>query len=172
VYFALNQSPAITTSLYRGVTIRHSSPAMYRGVNDYIEALGLQTYGIERHDPHAVVRRPSFKFQPVIDLYKRELPALYGRLLRDEGTLLDRHDPNLFDKELDDILISLGERIWPRPGNGSRVHLRKPDPSTRYPDHLIYPRDASTWAFLPCFICLALTNVLQDKEQHAQHHTE
>jgi hypothetical protein len=116
------------------------------GPIDYVESLGLQTFGREREDPSHIVRKPIFTYEPVIALYKVELQALSGRFIRDkkQGTLLDRSSTNLFSEELDVLLANYGPLIWPEPGRGSRRHLREPQEGTRYPHDLIYPRDSAT----------------------------
>ncbi|KAF2111724.1 hypothetical protein BDV96DRAFT_581664 [Lophiotrema nucula] len=116
------------------------------GVIDYIEALGLRTYGKELEDPKVLVRRPVFKHEDVLRLYRKEIPALFGQLLRDErdgGHTLNRDDPNLFDRELEVLLTELGPRIWPEPGKGDRSHLREPKRDSMYEMELSYPRDKS-----------------------------
>jgi hypothetical protein len=55
----------------------------------HIEFLGIQTFRKERQNPNAVVRRIVLKYQPLIKLCRVKLTALFGRLLRDEGTVLD-----------------------------------------------------------------------------------
>ncbi|KAF2473176.1 uncharacterized protein BDR25DRAFT_341326 [Lindgomyces ingoldianus] len=113
----------------------------YAGVIDYIEALGLRTFGKEVEDPTVIVKRPKFNNEYVRRLYKIELLALWGLLLRDEGTTLDRDDPDLFDEELDDVLEEYGPRIWPKSASANRSHLRTPHPGSLYPKELVYPRD-------------------------------
>ncbi|EDU51283.1 hypothetical protein PtrSN002B_004993 [Pyrenophora tritici-repentis] len=107
----------------------------------HIESLGLQTFGKERTDPTAQVRRPVFKHEALVKLYKTELPVLFGLLLRDDGVTLSRKDPNLFDNELDELLLGYGPQVWPKPGHGSREHLREAKEGTRYSFDVEYPRD-------------------------------
>jgi len=117
------------------------------GVAHHIECLGLQTYGRERIEPGFVMRKPVFRYEPATAIHELEVPALLGLLLRDAhdaNTVIDRHDPMLLDKELDQLLVEYGPLIWPEPGQGSRDHLRKPQEGTRYPADLIYPRDNTT----------------------------
>jgi hypothetical protein len=111
-----------------------------KGPNDFIESLGLQTYGKERTDPNYIARKPTFKHKAVNALYKVELQALFGRLHRDG---LDRSDPDLFSEELDELLAEYGHLIWPEPGHGKRDHLREPQEDTKYPRDLVYPRDSA-----------------------------
>jgi hypothetical protein len=116
------------------------------GVTDHIESLGLRTYTKERKDAKAIRSRPVFRHEPVLILYRVELPALFGRLVRDERdekNVFSRTDPNLFDKELDELLVVYGPLIWPQPGEGSRDHLREPQEGTNYPSDLIYPKDTA-----------------------------
>lgn len=109
------------------------------GVHARIEALGLQTY----NDPSSTVRNPAvFHFEPVIKLYKLEIPALFGRLMRDAHEL-DREDPNLFDGELEQVLLKFGPLIWPEPGKGSREHLRTAQAGTLYEADLAYSHDTA-----------------------------
>lgn len=94
-----------------------------------------------------VRRRPVFRYEPVFALSEIELPALFGQLLRDEhekNTVVNRNDPTLLDKELDQLLVEYGPLIWPQPGEGSRDHLREPQEGTQYLADLIYPRDSAT----------------------------
>ncbi|KAF1947616.1 hypothetical protein EJ02DRAFT_333514, partial [Clathrospora elynae] len=72
-------------------------------------------------------------------LFNIELADLLGRLLRDEGTVLDAADPELFDHELDDLLQEYGPSIWPELGQGNRDHLCQPRPYIRYASDLVYP---------------------------------
>jgi hypothetical protein len=106
-------------------------------VNDWIECLGLRTFGKETEDANVVVKRPKFTFPPVLDLYKNEAKKLYTQLATSET--LDRDDPQLFDKEFDAVLNKLGPSIWP--SKGKRPHLRDPDQKSLYKKHLVYPRD-------------------------------
>ena len=92
------------------------------------------------------MRKPVFRYEPVTALHEFELAALLGLLLRNAhnaNTVIDLHDPTLLDKELDQLLVEYGPLIWPKPGQGSRDHLRKPQEGTRYPADLIYPRDST-----------------------------
>lgn len=114
---------------------------LYIRIVENIEALGLRTSGKELENPSAVVKPSIFTYAPVNELYRIKIPALCVRLLHDEGTTLDRDDPNLFDAELNEILQLLGPKIWPKPSSGSRDHLRKPEEGSRYPLELVYPRD-------------------------------
>ena len=106
------------------------------GVHAQIERLGLQTYKASETRP----TRPIFKYEPVIQFYKLEIPALFGILQRDG---LDREDPMLFDEDLDKLLQEYGPRIWPIHGEGSREHLRVAQPNTLYEADLVYPRDSA-----------------------------
>lgn len=109
------------------------------GPIDFVEALGLATFGPERDNPNIILRKPKFNFQPVVDLYKKEIPALFAMLELDNGKKYRRSDPNLFDHELDELLEVFGPEIWP--DDGDRSHLRDPDPESRYPADLYYPDD-------------------------------
>ncbi|CAO2648042.1 Nn.00g089640.m01.CDS01 [Neocucurbitaria sp. VM-36] len=115
----------------------------YRGITEYVELLGLQTYGKERRDPGFARRRPVFSYAPVIELHKLELPALLGLLHRNEGITLDRGDKNLFDEELETLLKKFGPLVWPEPGQGNRDHLRMPQEGTLYTSDIVYPRDTA-----------------------------
>lgn len=108
------------------------------GVTEILEALGLKDYGTSGHRTRAV-----FHYEPLLKLYKLEIPSLFGRLLRDEGILLDRADPNLFQVELGELLAEFGPLIWPTPGQASRDHLLKPQKDSRYRSDIVYPRDES-----------------------------
>jgi len=108
-----------------------------------IESLGLQTYGKERTDPTAKIRRPLFKHEPLRELYREELTILFNQLLRDDGVTVSRKDPNLFDHELDVLLQEYGPQIWPKPGHGSRDHLLEAKEGTRYTFDIEYPRDST-----------------------------
>ncbi|KAF2738115.1 hypothetical protein EJ04DRAFT_574090 [Polyplosphaeria fusca] len=110
-------------------------------VNELIEALGLRTFGAELHDPAVVVKRPKFLHDDVIQLFKKEIPALFGTLVKNEGATLDRNNLNLFDKELDDLLAVFGPKIWPELGHGDRTHLRQPSSDSHYKTPLVYPKD-------------------------------
>ncbi|KAF2026177.1 hypothetical protein EK21DRAFT_39146, partial [Setomelanomma holmii] len=107
----------------------------------HIEALGWRTY----NNPDGVVNRPIFKFEPIIRLYKVELSHLFGILLRDEGAVLNREDPMLFDKELEKLLHEYGPLVWPHPENDNRnrQHLRDAQAETLYEQGLMYPRDVT-----------------------------
>lgn len=111
-------------------------PRADRGIHEYVELLGLQTYGHEE-----VKRRPVFRSKPVIELYKTELTLLFGLLHSDQGAAHDRNDPLLFDQELNTLLKTFGPQIWPELGQGSRGHLLKPQVGTLYTSDLVYPRD-------------------------------
>lgn len=106
------------------------------GVTELHESLGFRDYGGSGHRTRAV-----FHYEPLLRLYKLEVPSLFGRLLRDEGILLDRTDAQLFDAELDELLDEFGPLIWPLPGLGPRDHLLEPNEGSRYTSDLVYPRD-------------------------------
>ncbi|KAF9697244.1 hypothetical protein EKO04_004786 [Ascochyta lentis] len=103
----------------------------------------LETLGLRNHSTSGYQARPVFHYEPLLKLYKLEIPSLFGVLLRDEGVFLDRADPNLFDAELEDLLTELGPLIWPLPGQGLRDHLLNPVKGSRYPADLMYPRDST-----------------------------
>lgn len=112
-----------------------------RPLIEHVELLGLQSYGTT---PKSRKRPcPVFRYKPVIELYKIELPSLFGLLHRNEGPVHDRNDPRLFDKELETLLTIFGPQIWPEIGHGSREHLRKPQEDTLYTSDLVYPRDSA-----------------------------
>lgn len=106
------------------------------GVTEILETLGLKDHSTSRQRTRAV-----FVYEPLLRLYKLEIPSLFGLLLRDEGTFLDRDDPALFQVELEKLLIEFGPRIWPLPGQGPRDHLLKPSESSLYTSDLVYPKD-------------------------------
>lgn len=110
------------------------------GVHSCLHSLGLQTY-----NPGNNQTRARFYFPPIIQLYRVEIPYLFGLLCRDDETTktLDRKDPKLFDKELDKILAEYGPRIWPEAVEGARDHLRSPQTGTLYSRNLFYPHDAA-----------------------------
>ncbi|RMZ71659.1 hypothetical protein GMOD_00006799 [Pyrenophora seminiperda CCB06] len=110
----------------------------HTSVIHHIESLGLRNYSKE-----TLVSRPVFKHEPLLKLYKDEIPALFGLLLQDNGATLQRKDPNLFDTEIDDLLRKYGSQIWPEPGQGSREHLREAQEGTRYTFDIEYPRDST-----------------------------
>lgn len=115
------------------------------GVTEHLESLGLKDLGTSERKTRAV-----FRYDPLVKLYKLEIPSLFGRLLHDEGLFLDRADPELFETELDEILKTYGPSIWPVPGQGPRDHLLDPDPreGSRYPSALVYPRDSTVYVRL------------------------
>lgn len=92
-----------------------------KSVHTELERLGLRVYN---RDPTPT--RPVFKHHALLRLDRLEISSLFGILLRDEGSVLSREDPNLFDKELDKVLEEFGPLVWPIPGQGSRDHLRQP----------------------------------------------
>ncbi|KAH6616638.1 hypothetical protein C7974DRAFT_48612 [Boeremia exigua] len=106
------------------------------GVSDILESLGLKDQGTSGYQARAI-----FHYEPLLRLYKLEIPSLFGLLLRNEGTTLNRADPSLFQVELDKMLVEFGPLIWPSPGHGPRDHLLKPTEGSRYTSDLIYPRD-------------------------------
>jgi hypothetical protein len=108
------------------------------GVHAQLKALGLRTCNSEQQPARAV-----FEAEAVNRLYKHEISALFGILCRDQGTVLDRNDPLLFDKDLDKLLIEFGPLIWPRLGEGDRKHLHEAQAGTTYDTNLSYPRDAA-----------------------------
>lgn len=105
-------------------------------ITEIHESLGFKNHGNPSHRTRAV-----FHYEPLLRLYKLEIPSLFGRLMRDEGILYDRSNPNLFQTELEELLSGLGPLIWPDPGQGPRDHLLEPVEGSRYPSDLIYPRD-------------------------------
>lgn len=105
------------------------------GVTGILESLGLKDHGTSGYQARAV-----FHYEPLLKLYKLEIPSLFGRLIRDEGIFLDRADPNLFQTEL-------GPLIWPLPGQGPRDHLLKPVAESRYTSDLVYPKDKDMLAY-------------------------
>lgn len=106
------------------------------GVTEIHESLGFKNHGNSSYRTRAV-----FHYEPLLRLYKLEIPSLFGRLMRDEGIFVERTDPDLFQTELEEVLTELGPLIWPDLGQGSRDHLLKPIEGTRYTSDLIYPRD-------------------------------
>jgi hypothetical protein len=110
------------------------------GVTELLESLGLRDYGNSNYQARAV-----FKFEPLLRLYRLEIPSLFGLLLRDEGISLDRADPNLFEADLDELLKEYGPLIWPSPGQGCRDHLLTPDEGSRYTSDLVYPKDNTVY---------------------------
>jgi hypothetical protein len=109
------------------------------GVHAQLESLGLQTYN---DTSGGVVTRAIFKFEPVKRLYKIEISALFGILIRDEA-ILDREDPKLFDEELEKLLLEYGPVVWPVPGEGSRDHLCTAQMGTLYEADLVHPHDSA-----------------------------
>jgi hypothetical protein len=107
-------------------------------IHKHLEGLGLRTYNNEHHSNRAI-----FKYKPVIQLYRVELLALVGILCRDEGSVLHREDPELFDDELDKLLEEFGPLIWPKPGEGNRDHLCEAQAGTSYEIDLVYPHDTA-----------------------------
>jgi hypothetical protein len=106
------------------------------GVHALLKALGLRTYSGDQ-------ARAVFKSEAVKRLYKLGISALFGILCRDEGIVLDRDDPSLFEEELDKLLLEFGPQIWPQPGEGNRTHLHEARAGTAYNTDLWYPRDAT-----------------------------
>lgn len=107
-----------------------------RGVAETLESLGLKDHGTSGYRARAV-----FHYEPLLRLYKLEIPSLFGRLMRDQGIFLDRADPDLFHTELEELLADLGPLIWPVPGQGPRDHLLMPVEGSRYTSDIVYPRD-------------------------------
>lgn len=101
----------------------------------------LQTLGFRDHATSEGRSRAIFHYEPLLELYKREIPSLFGILLRDEGTFVDRTDPELFEAELEELLKRYGPLIWPAPGHGPRDHLLNPQEGSHYTSELVYPRD-------------------------------
>lgn len=112
------------------------------GVAEILESLGLKDHGTSGYQARAV-----FHYEPLLRLYKLEIPSLFGRLIRDEGIFLDRADPDLFQTELDELLTELGPLIWPLPGQGPRDHLLKPVAESRYTSDLVYLKDKDMLAY-------------------------
>ncbi|EAT84444.2 hypothetical protein SNOG_08168 [Parastagonospora nodorum SN15] len=102
-------------------------------VHAELQSLGLRSY--------TTSARAVFKHEAVNRLYREELPSLFRILVRDQGSTLDRDDPALFDKELDQLLREYGPLIWP--GEGSRNHLLTARFGTPYESDLVYPRDST-----------------------------
>lgn len=120
--------------------------AGHGSVHTEMECLGLRTYNTKTCATRAV-----FKHSGVLRLYKLELPSLFGVLLRDEGIIISREDPQLFDKELDKLLREeFGPLIWPEPSKGNREHLLEARFGTLYESDLIYPRDDTMFAYVAC----------------------
>ena len=113
-------------------------PPPKESVSEVLKCLGFRDYGSSIPQAHKV-----YHYSPLIDLYKYEIPSLFGRLLRDEGIFLDRTDPTLFEAELSELLENYGPLIWPVPGQGPRDHLLTPQADNLYPVELMYPRDKS-----------------------------
>jgi hypothetical protein len=120
------------------------TPRCHTGVHALLKALGLRTCNSTEQTP----TRAVFGSEPVNRLYKHEIPALFGILCRDEGTILDIDDPLLFDKDLDKLLLEFDPLIWPKPGEGDRNHLHEAQPGTPYDTDLWYPRDAAVLVHL------------------------
>jgi hypothetical protein len=108
------------------------------GVHKEVERLGLRT-----HNRDSNTTRPKFQNAAVIRMYRQEMNYLFAVLCVGEGSVLSRNDPQLFDKELNDLLKEFGPLIWPMPGEGSRDHLRQPQADTLYKEELVYPRDSA-----------------------------
>jgi hypothetical protein len=108
-------------------------------VHEQLDRLGLRTYNTAWNNGRVVL-----KHKAALQLYHQELPSLFGILLRDEGTILSRQDPQLFDKELEELLQEFGPLIWPEVGKGSREHLFDALAGTLYESDLIYPHDCDT----------------------------
>ena len=108
------------------------------GVTEIHESLRFKDHGSSSHRTRAV-----FHHEPLLRLYKLEIPSLFGRLVRDEGIFLDRTDPGLFQTELEEVLTELGPSIWSDLGRGPRDHLLKPVAGSRYLPDLVYHRDKS-----------------------------
>lgn len=100
-----------------------------------LQSLGLRSY--------TASARAVFKHDAVNRLYREELPSLFRILVRDRGSTLDRDDPVLFDKELDQLLGEYGPLIWPGEGEGNRDHLLAAQAGTPYESDLVYPRDTA-----------------------------
>jgi hypothetical protein len=103
-----------------------------------VERLGLRTY-----NQGSNFTRPKFKSDAVCRMYWQDLQRLFGILCRDEGSILSRDDPNLFDTELTSLLEEYGSVVWPVPEEGNRDHLRMPQTDTLYTEDLVYPRDTA-----------------------------
>jgi len=106
-----------------------------RSVHAELQSLGLRSY--------TTSARAVFKHDAVNRLYREELPSLFRILVRDQGSTLDRDDPVLFDKELDQLLREYGPLIWPGEGEGNRDHLLTAKAGTPYESDLFYPRDTA-----------------------------
>ncbi|KAH3981000.1 hypothetical protein HBH51_050050 [Parastagonospora nodorum] len=102
-------------------------------VHAELQSLGLRSYNTSA--------RAVFKHEAVNRLYREELPSLFRILVRDQGSTLDRDDPALFDKDLDQLLREYGPLIWP--GEGNRDHLLTARVGTPYESDLVYPRDST-----------------------------
>jgi hypothetical protein len=112
-------------------------PPPKESVFEVLECLGFHDFG-SSSIPWA---HKVYHYSPLIDLYKYEIPSLFGRLLRDEGLFLERTDPDLSEAELCELLEEYGPLIWSVPGQGPRDHLLTPQADNLYPAELIYPRD-------------------------------
>jgi hypothetical protein len=111
-------------------------PLQKEKVSEVLECLGFRNCGSSKPRAGAV-----YHYSPLVDLYKYEIPSLFGRLLRDEGLFFERTDPDLFEAELCELLEKYGPLIWPVPGQGPRDHLLTPQADTLYHAELVYPRD-------------------------------
>jgi hypothetical protein len=113
-------------------------------VHKKLERLGIRTYNNENPEgARQVFTRPKFKDAVVARLYQENICYLFGVLCRDEGSILSREDPALFDGEFDSLLEEFGPLIWPVQGEGSRDHLLQPQANSMYERELVYPRDAA-----------------------------
>lgn len=113
------------------------------GIFELLESLGLKDYSTSGHQARAV-----FHYEPLLRVYRLEVPSLFGRLSRDEGVSLDRADPHLFEAELDKLLAEFGPLIWPAHGQGPRDHLLEPTKGSRYTSDLVYPKDKIMQVYL------------------------
>lgn len=122
-------------------------------ISEILECLGFRDHGSSKPKAQAV-----YHYKPLFNLYKREIPSLFGRLLRDEGMFLDRADSDLFEVELEGLLQEFGPLIWPGPGQGPRDHLLTPQADSGYTSDLVYPRDNAKYV-LRLRILIVLTKL-------------
>jgi hypothetical protein len=118
--------------------LKAAAPPRDASVHKELERLGIRTYNEETS-----TTRPKFKDAAVSRMYRQELCYLFDILCCDDGSVLDRTNPRLFDEELDSVLEEFGPLIWPMQGQGSRNHLRQPQGDSLYKEELVYPRDAT-----------------------------
>jgi hypothetical protein len=103
----------------------------------------LERLGIRTDNDETSTTRPKFKDAAVSRMYREELCYLFDVFCCDEGSVLTRDDPQLFDTELNSLLEEFGPLVWPVPDGDNRDHLRQPQAESLYKEELVYPRDAT-----------------------------